>query len=384
MIPIHELSVRGIVHQSTSLESIAALSPGDAVYCGFDPTASSLHVGHLITIRTMRRLAELGLRPILLVGGATARVGDPSFRNAARQAMGEDVVLRNAESIKAQISFLMRGVDHEVVDNAEWLAETRHLDFMAEVGSRFTIARMLAFESVKNRLEDGLTFFELGYMLLQAFDFVHLNRSRGCVLQIGGSDQWANMVNGIDLARRLANVELNAMTVPLLVDGQGRKMGKTAGGAAWVDADLLHPRDFWQFWRNVDDAVVSTMLRLLTDVPLDRIDSLASDPNQAKELLADRMTSWVHGIDRRPEADAFVVGEDRRLVSVLVRSGLASGSNAARRLIEQGGVRIDGEKVQDVGALVPEDAESIVAGRKREVRLSPSMAVDDAVAVGGP
>lgn len=383
MIRIDALTARGIVHQSTSLDSIAALSPGDAVYCGFDPTAASLHVGHLITIRTMRRLAELGLRPILLVGGATARVGDPSFRSAARQAMDEATVQSNAKAIKEQIAFLMRGVEHEVVDNAEWLSETRHLDFMAEVGSRFTIARMLAFESVKSRLDDGLTFFELGYMLLQAFDFVHLNRSRGCVLQIGGSDQWANMVNGIDLARRLVGAELNAMTVPLLVDGQGRKMGKTAGGAAWIDAVRLHPRDFWQFWRNVDDAVVPTLLRLLTDVPLGRIDSLSSDPNAAKELLADAMTSWVHGIDRRPEADAFVVGEDRRLVSVLVRSGLASGSNAARRLIEQGGVRIDGEKVLDVDALVPDDAESIVAGRKREVRLSPMAAVD-VLAMGRP
>lgn len=373
----HGLRERGIVHQSTDMLRLQELvGSGRSAYCGFDPTAESLHVGHLVSLATMKRLGRMGLRPILLVGGATAKVGDPSFRSSARVALDGDVVDANARAISRQLEALMGDVGHAIVDNSEWLGGKLHLDFMAEVGSRFSVSRMLSFDSVRTRLEDGLTFFELGYMLLQAFDFVELHRRFDCALQIGGSDQWANMVNGLDLARRLDGVDLHAATVPLLLDGAGRKMGKTAAGAVWLDPSKVSPRDFWQFWRNVDDAVVGEHLRLLTDIPEGRIVELETDPSAAKAALADAVTSWVHGESLRPEP-AKVAVQDARLLSVLVTAGLAESLSAGRRLVQQGGVRVDGEVATDTAMVLEGRSRLVQMGKKREVVVILPSAVED-------
>jgi len=338
-------------------------------YAGFDATADSLHVGHLVVLVAVRRLVASGHRAIILLGGATSLVGDPSFRNSTRPVLSAEAVAANVAGIRRNIEGVLGEHADDVlfVDNRDWLEGARLIDFMRSVGTHFTAARMMSMESVKNRISDGLTMLELSYMLLQAADFVELSRRHGCLLQMGGSDQWGNIVNGIDLARRVDGKQLFGLTVPLLTTSDGRKMGKTADGAVWLSPDKLHPRDFWQFWRNMPDADTERLLLQLTELPADRIRNLCANPatiNEAKILLADEVTSLVHGrnaaIASRSHAEALFRGgsgamplqiqsdgEQIGLLKMLVLAGFATSNSSARRLVESRAVKLDGAVVSD-------------------------------------
>jgi len=398
---LRDLQERGSVAQCTdaaALDELMLAGPVTA-YVGFDATADSLHVGHLVLLMAMRRLASAGHEVIALIGGATTMVGDPSFRNAARPMLQPADVASNAASIRRNIEAVAGPFSGRVrfVDNAEWLGEARLIDFMRSVGSHFTVARMLAMESVSARLEAGhpLTMLEFSYMMLQAADFLELSRRHGCVLQMGGSDQWGNIVNGIELARRSDGRRLFGLTTPLLANAAGEKMGKTAGGAVWLSADRLPPSGFWQFWRNVDDADVGRFLALFTDLPMDRVREIAAGTgealNGAKAALADAVTTIVHGEAAagaaRAEAESLFgsgaptvvthevdAGKDGiGLLDLIVAVGFARTKGDARRLVRGGAVRVGGEAVHDERAWIAprSDPVAVVAGRKNRalVRL---------------
>jgi tyrosyl-tRNA synthetase len=343
-------------------------------YVGFDATADSLHVGHLVSLMSMRRLVASGHRVIALVGGATSRIGDPSFRTSERRMLDHDAVERNLAGISRNIRQVLGDLSDRVLflDNWDWLGDVGFLEFMRTVGSHFTVARMLAMESVKTRLEENnpLSVLEFSYMMLQAADFAELARRHGCRLQLGGSDQWGNIVNGIELARRTDGAELFGLTTRLLTTSDGRKMGKTADGAVWLSADRMSPFDFWQFWRSVDDADVRRFLLLFTDLQVKQIDDMVSSQetvNPAKITLANAVTALVHGAD---EADACerkaaalfsgeatepthsleVVGSAIGLIDVITAIGMAETRGEARRLVEGGGVRIGGVRLTDCRA----------------------------------
>ncbi|WP_040848337.1 tyrosine--tRNA ligase, partial [Nitrospirillum viridazoti] len=297
------LGARGYIHQCTNLDGLdAAFSAGVVpVYIGFDATADSLHVGHLLPIMTLRRLQRAGHKPIVLIGGGTTRVGDPSFRATERPLLSDEQITANIQGIRQVFErFLTFGsgpIDAVMVNNADWLDRLGYIDLLRDIGRHFSVNRMLSFDSVKARLErqDPMSFLEFNYMILQAFDFLELHRRAGCLAQMGGSDQWGNIVNGIDLVRRLEGREVFGLTTPLLTTASGTKMGKTASGAVWLNADRLSPYDYWQFWRNTEDADVGRFLRLFTDLPLERIAELEALPgaeiNRAKEVLADAATA---------------------------------------------------------------------------------------------
>jgi tyrosyl-tRNA synthetase len=391
------LDERGYIHQLTDAAGLDALAMRQVVpgYIGFDPTAPSLHVGSLVQIMLLRRLQQTGHKPIVLMGGGTGKIGDPSFKDESRKLLGEDGIKANVASIRRIFErFLTFGdgpSDAVMLDNAEWLDKLEYIPFLREVGQHFSVNRMLSFDSVKLRLdrEQSLSFLEFNYMILQAYDFLELSRRADCRLQMGGSDQWGNIVNGIELARRMDAREVYGITTPLLTTADGVKMGKTVSGAVWLHEDQLPHYDYWQFWRNTDDRDVGRFLRLFTDIPVDEIVRLealgGAEINEAKKVLADAATAMVRGASAAAEAaetarrtfeegatgeglPTFAVGADTiGIVDALVVLGLAASKGEARRLIKGGGARIDGEKVADEAALVSigEAPVRISAGRKQ-------------------
>ncbi len=390
------LSARGFIHQMTDAVALDALATKQVVpgYIGFDATAPSLHVGSMVQIMMLRRLQQSGHKPIVLMGGGTTKVGDPSGKDESRKILSSEDIQANIASIRKVFErFLTFGdgpTDAVMVDNADWLDALEYVPFLRDVGKHFTINRMLAFDSVKLRLdrEQPLTFLEFNYMILQAYDFLELSRATGCRLQMGGSDQWGNIVNGIELGRRMDGAELFGLTTPLITTADGGKMGKTAAGAVWLNEDALPSYDYWQFWRNTQDADVGRFLRLFTDLPLDEIAKLealeGSEINAAKVALANAATALCRGEEAaRAAADtarktfeeggaggdlpAFSLdGDTVSLVDALTRLGLAGSKGEARRLIKGGGARIDGVQIKDEAATIDLGTEPvrISAGKK--------------------
>ena len=407
MSPFHStlltlLAERGYIHQATDAAALDALAQREIVtgYIGFDATAPSLHVGSLVQIMMLRRLQQAGHRPIVLMGGGTTKVGDPSGKDESRKLLTDADIQANIASIRRVFERFLRFDDGPsgalMLNNADWLDALDYVPFLRDIGPHFTINRMLTFDSVKLRLdrEQPLTFLEFNYMILQAYDFLELSRRAGCRLQLGGSDQWGNIVNGIDLARRVDGAELYGVTTPLITTADGGKMGKTASGAVWLNADQLSPYDYWQFWRNTADADVAKFLRLFTDLPLQRIDELAKlegqSINDAKIELANAATALLHGEEASTSAaatakDTFAGGggEDLPtlkvagnigLVAALTGLGFAASNGEARRKIAEGAVRIDGEPVTDAQAEVTVGANpvKISLGKKKHGLLTRS------------
>jgi tyrosyl-tRNA synthetase len=372
---LRALEARFYIHQVTDAAGLDALAQTQVIpgYIGFDATAPSLHVGSLVQIMMLRRLQQAGHKPIVLMGGGTTKIGDPSGKDESRKMLTAEAIGANIASIRRVFErFLTFGdgpTDAIMADNADWLDALDYIPFLRDIGPHFTINRMLTFDSVKLRLdrEQPLTFLEFNYMILQAYDFLELSRRVHCRLQLGGSDQWGNIVNGIELARRVDGAQLYGLTTPLITTADGGKMGKTEQGAVWLNADLLSPYDYWQFWRNTQDGDVGRFLRLFTDLPLDeiaRLEALAGQEiNDAKKALADAATAMLHGEDAAAGAnetarktfeegaagEALPMLEIARgryaLYEVLGWLGFASSRNEARRLIKQGAVRIDGDTV---------------------------------------
>jgi tyrosyl-tRNA synthetase len=394
------LDERGYIHQVTDPDGLDGLAAREIVpgYIGFDATAPSLHVGSLVQIMMLRRLQQAGHKPIVLMGGGTSKIGDPSFKDEARKLLSAEAIDANIASIKTVFErFLTFGEDSSdavMVDNADWLDRLEYIPFLREIGQHFSVNRMLSFDSVKLRLdrEQSLSFLEFNYMILQGYDFLELSRRAGCRFQMGGSDQWGNIVNGIELARRVDGTQVYGLTTPLITTADGGKMGKTAQGAVWLNADQLSPYDYWQFWRNTQDGDVGRFLRLFTDLPLDEIARLealeGAEINDAKKILADAATAMAHGDEAAIEAadtarrtfEEGAAGEalptlkidgGTTLVEALVGLGLVASKNEARRLIAQGGARIDNRRVdEDVPIAVTCDVR-ISAGRKKHGLLTP-------------
>ena len=375
-----ELQARGLIAQVTDEEEIRELiNNGKAVfYIGFDPTADSLHVGHFMALCLMKRLQEAGNKPIALIGGGTAMVGDPSGRTDMRQMMTEETIQHNCECFKKQMS---RFIDFSegkamMVNNADWLNDLNYIEVLREVGAHFSVNRMLTAECYKQRMERGLSFLEFNYMIMQSYDFYALFQKYGCNLQFGGDDQWSNMLGGTELIRRKLGKNACAMTITLLLNSEGNKMGKTQKGAVWLDPEKTTPFEFYQYWRNVADADVLKCIRMLTFLPLEEIDKMDSwegaQLNQAKEILAFELTKMVHGEEEAKKSmeaakALFSKGEaadmpfaeltaaeftDGKIdiLSMLVASGLVSSKSDARRAVTQGGVAVDGEKISDIHA----------------------------------
>lgn len=378
---LDSLDARGFIHQCTDLDGLRqALNAGPITfYLGFDATADSLHVGHLQALMLMRHLQRAGHKPILLIGGATTRIGDPSFRDSSRPMLSEAQIQHNIAGITGCFARYIRlgdgPSDGMVVDNAAWLDSIGYLQFLNEVGRHFSINRLLTFDAVRNRLdrEHSLSFQEFGYTLLQAHDFTELARRHNCTLQLGGADQWANIINGVELSRRQGGQQLFGLTMPLLATRDGRKMGKSAQGAVWLNGDKLSPYDFWQFWRNCDDADVGRFLALFSELPLNDVQRLASLPgaelNQAKIALANAATTLAHGAEAAQAAEAAAAelfagtGEHAELpalfidparlesglslLQVIVENQLQPSASAVRRLAAGGGLRLDGATLSD-------------------------------------
>jgi tyrosyl-tRNA synthetase len=398
------LHSRGYIHQLTDADALDALAAKEVIpgYIGFDPTAPSLHVGSLVQIMLLRRLQQTGHKPIVLMGGGTGKIGDPSFKDEARTLLAEDGIQTNVASIKRIFErFLTFGdgpTDAVMLDNAEWLDALEYIPFLREVGQHFSINRMLSFDSVKLRLdrEQSLSFLEFNYMILQAYDFLELSRRAGCRIQMGGSDQWGNIVNGIELARRMDGTEVFGVTTPLITTADGGKMGKTMAGAVWLHEDQLPHFDYWQFWRNTDDRDVGRFLRLFTDLPLDEIARLealeGAEINEAKKILANEATALCRGVDASRAAaetarktfeegasgDALprvpVPGGKISLVAALNAAGLTVSNGEARRKIGEGAVRINDTAITDVQHEItltgPETKISL--GKKRHAILIPA------------
>ncbi|MGQ2968856.1 MAG: tyrosine--tRNA ligase [Allorhizobium sp.] len=406
------LSERGFIHQmsdETGLDDLLAKESVTA-YIGYDPTASSLHVGHLMQIMMLRWFQQTGHQPISLMGGGTGMVGDPSFKEEARKLMTIDTIEENIASIKRCFSHYL---DYNqgpkggalMINNAEWLRPLNYLEFLRDVGRHFSVNRMLSFDSVKTRLdrEQSLSFLEFNYMILQAYDFVELNQRYGCRLQMGGSDQWGNIINGIDLGHRMGTPQLYALTAPLLTTSSGAKMGKSASGAVWLNADLLPVYDFWQYWRNTEDADVVRFLKLFTILPMDEIARLAalggSEINEAKKILATEVTTLLHGRDAAEQAAEtarktfeegaladtlptveVAAGELEAgigLLGLIVKAGLAASNGEARRHVQGGAVKINDAGVSDermsVGTaeVTSDGVIKLSLGKKKHILIKP-------------
>lgn len=377
-----ELQARGLIAQVTDEPLIRDLiNNGKATfYIGFDPTADSLHVGHFMALCLMKRLQEAGNKPIALIGGGTAMIGDPSGRNDMRSMMTKETINHNVECFKKQMSRFIDFSDDKalLVNNADWLLDLNYVDLLREVGPHFSVNRMLTAECYKQRMEKGLSFLEFNYMIMQSFDFYTLYQKYGCNLQFGGDDQWSNMLGGTELIRRKLGKDASAMTITLLLNSEGKKMGKTQKGAVWLDPEKTSPYEFFQYWRNVDDADVIKCLKMLTFLPLSEIEKMAnwegSQLNEAKEILAYELTALVHGKEEAEKAkesarsvfgagdasnmptatvndDCFKDGEVD-LITLLVAGGLCQTRSDARRNIEQGGVTVNGEKETDLKRLI--------------------------------
>jgi len=406
---LHELESRGYIHQVSEPAALDELFQRERVtaYVGFDCTADSLHVGHLVSIMMLRILERTGHRPIALVGGGTTKVGDPSGRDESRQLLSDEQIEHNKAGLRRSLG---KFLDFEsgsalLLDNAEWLDELRYIPFLREVGTHFTINRMLTFDSVRLRLEreQPLTFLEFNYMIMQAYDFLELARRFDCRLQMGGSDQWGNIVNGIELARRIDGRHLFALTTPLITTASGQKMGKTAAGAVWLNADRLPPFDYYQFWRNTEDGDVGRFLRLFTELPLAEIERLekleGAELNEAKKILAFEATALCHGREEAEKAAAAaralfergttpreglpVVELDRArlaqgipVIELFQLAGLVPSNSEARRLVRARGARLNNRLVEDetmivdLGAL-EDGALELAAGKKRHVLVRP-------------
>ena len=402
---LRTLQERGFIHQCTDLAGLderAAKGPIIA-YIGFDCTADSLHVGSLLPIMMLRWLQKTGHKPIVLMGGGTTKIGDPSGKDEARQLLTDEAINANMAGIKRifgrYLAFGDGPTDAVMANNADWLDELKYIPLLRDIGRHFTINRMLTFESVKLRLdrEQPLTFLEFNYMILQAYDFVELFRREKCVLQMGGSDQWGNIINGVELGRRTDGAELFGLTTPLLTTSSGAKMGKTAAGAVWLTADKLSPYDFWQYWRNTEDADVGRFLRLYTELPMDEVARLealqGADINEAKKVLAHEVTKLAHGEDAALEAAetarrTFEQGAAAEglptidvpradleagiaVVDLLVSTGLAASKGEARRLIKGAGAKMNDDAIADEAAKATSadlNADSVIklsAGKKR-------------------
>ncbi len=408
---LNVLASRGFIHQVSEPEALDALARNSTItaYIGFDCTAPSLHVGSLLPIMMLYWLQQTGHKPVPLMGGGTTRVGDPSGKDESRRLLTDEVIAANLRSIREIFGRFLRFGDGKtdalMANNADWLNALNYIDFLRDIGRHFSINRMLAFDSVKLRLErqQELSFLEFNYMILQAYDFVELHRRYGCVLQMGGSDQWGNIVNGIDLGRRLHNAQLFALTSPLITTSSGAKMGKSATGAVWLNADQVSPYDYWQYWRNTEDADVARFLKLFTVLPLDEIERLAAlkgaEINEAKKVLATAATALVHGQAAADEAAATArttfeeggLGSSLPTVEVpraeikagigvlaaFVKAGLAASNGEVRRAIANNAILVNDTRVTDEKATIGEadlTAEGVVKlslGRKRHVLLKP-------------
>lgn len=388
------LDTRGYIHQITDADALDALATKSIVpgYIGFDPTAPSLHVGSLVQIMMLRRLQQAGHKPIVIMGGGTGKIGDPSFKDEARKLMTSEIIASNIASIKTvferYLTFGDGPTDAIMIDNADWLDKLEYIPFLRDIGQHFSINRMLSFDSVKLRLdrEQSLSFLEFNYMILQAYDFLELSRRTACRLQMGGSDQWGNIVNGIELARRVDGTHVYGLTTPLITTADGGKMGKTMNGAVWLNAAQLPAYDYWQFWRNTQDADVGRFLRLFTDIPLDEIARLekleGAEINTAKKILADAATTMAHGEDAAHAAaetarKTFEEGAaDTNLPSVSLASGVenimqavvslgfATSNKEVKRKIAEGAIRIDGTPVSDPATPVKE-GQKVSFGNKK-------------------
>ncbi len=381
-----ELVARGLIAQVTNEEEIRKMvNEGKAVfYIGFDPTADSLHVGHFMALCLMKRLQMAGNKPIALIGGGTGMVGDPSGRTDMRKMMTPEIIQHNCDCFKKQMSRFIDFSDGKalMVNNAEWLMNLNYIEFLREVGPHFSVNNMLRAECYKQRMEKGLSFLEFNYMLMQSYDFYELFQRYGCNMQFGGDDQWSNMLGGTELIRRKLGKDAHAMTITLLLNSEGKKMGKTQSGAVWLDPEKTSPFDFYQYWRNVGDADVLKCLRMLTFLPLEQIDEMdkweGSQLNKAKEILAFELTKLVHGEEEATKAQegarALFAGgantdnmptcelseEDFTdgnidILTVLTKSGLAASRSEARRNVEQGGVSADGTQIKDIKAVFAKD-----------------------------
>ncbi|RWB02689.1 tyrosine--tRNA ligase [Mesorhizobium sp.] len=405
------MSERGFIHQISDDAGLDQLFAGETVtaYVGYDATATSLHIGNLISATMLYWLQETGHRPIALMGGGTSMIGDPSFRDDQRKLLTPEAIATNIEGIKRIFGRILRfgdgAGDAIMVNNADWLMKLNYVEFLRDVGRHFSVNRMLTFDSVKLRLEreQSLSFLEFNYMILQGYDFVELSRRYGCRLQMGGSDQWGNIINGVDLGHRMGTPQLYALTTPLLTTSSGAKMGKSAKGAVWLNGDLYSPYDFWQYWRNTEDADVTRFLKIFTRLPLSEIARLAalggSEINEAKKVLATETTAIVHGREAAEQAEetARKTFEEGALaetlptvevgkadlesgvgiLSLFVAAGLAASNGEARRHIQGGAVRLNDQSVSDDRRLVtledlgPEQVVKLSLGKKKHVLVRP-------------
>ena len=377
-----ELKARGLLAQLTDEEEIKELiNNGKATfYIGFDPTADSLHVGHFMALCLMKRLQMAGNKPIALIGGGTAMVGDPSGRTDMRQMMTPETIQHNVDCFKKQMERFIDFSDGKalLVNNADWLMNLNYIELLRDVGAHFSVNRMLTAECYKQRMEKGLSFLEFNYMIMQGYDFFNLYKEYGCNMQFGGDDQWSNMLGGTELIRRKLGKDAYAMTITLLLNSEGKKMGKTQSGAVWLDPKKTSPYDFYQYWRNVADADVLKCLRMLTFLPLEQIDEMdkweGSQLNKAKEILAYELTALVHGEEEAKKADTAAkslfaggakggsvptteitkdeLGEGLQIIEVLEKCKLIPSRGEGRRLVQQGGVRVNEEKVTDIGTVI--------------------------------
>ncbi len=400
---------RGFLADCTDYQSLdeALLKPGMPAYIGYDATAKSLHVGHLMNIMVLRWLQKCGGKPITLMGGGTTKVGDPSFRSDERPLLDEAAIDSNIAGMQQVFAKYLRygdgPSDAMMLNNAEWLDDLNYLSFLRDIGRHFSVNRMLSFESVKSRLdrEQSLSFLEFNYMILQAYDFLELNRRYGCLLQMGGSDQWGNIVNGIDLTRRVLDHEIYGLTTPLLTTSDGRKMGKSQGGAIWLNGEMLSSYEFWQFWRNTTDADTGKFLKIFTELSVDECDRLGalegSEINEAKVLLANEVTALLHGADAAKAAEQTArevfekggtgadlptlelspsdIGDGISIVQLLVKSGLAGSGKEAKRLIAENGAKMNDAPLEAASVIITADdldkPLKLSAGKKRHalVRL---------------
>ena len=394
-----ELVARGLIAQVTNEEEIRKMvNEGKATfYIGFDPTADSLHVGHFMALCLMKRLQMAGNKPIALIGGGTAMIGDPSGRTDMRSMMTVETIQHNCDCFKKQMERFIDFSDGKamMVNNADWLLQLNYVELLREVGACFSVNNMLRAECYKQRMEKGLSFLEFNYMIMQSYDFLELYRRYGCNMQFGGNDQWSNMLGGTELIRRKLDKDAHAMTITLLLNSEGKKMGKTQSGAVWLDPNKTTPFEFYQYWRNVADADVLKCLRMLTFLPLEQIDEMdkweGSQLNQAKEILAYELTGLVHGEEEAKKAqesaralfaggaaaemptaeltDADFVDGSIDLLSIVQKSGLCASRSEARRNVEQGGVAVDGEIVKDIKAMFTKEqfaGEGIVVKRGKK------------------
>ena len=376
---IEILKQRGYIEQLTHEKEIEELlsKPGVPFYIGFDPTADSLHVGHFISLMVASQMQKAGHKPIILIGGGTANIGDPSGKQDMRKMLSRETLNHNVECFKKQMSrFLSFEGENAaiIVNNADWLLDLKYIDFMKEIGVHFSINKMLAADCYKQRLETGLTFFEMGYMIMQSYDFLYLHDKYGCKLQMGGNDQWSNIIGGVELIRKIGHNDSYGMTFKLLTTKEGKKMGKTEKGALWLDAEKTYPYEFYQYWRNIDDSEVKNVMSMLTFIPMDKVEELSSYKderiNESKKILAYEITKLVHGEEAAKQAEetakalfegqgnmdnmpsSKLESENISLVDAIVLAEIAPSKGQARKLIEQGGISLNDEKITDIAYML--------------------------------